>query len=173
MLLRHAKAGRGEPDDHKRALIERGRSDAARIGRFMHDDVYLPDVVLCSTSVRTKDTVKHLLPALGFKPAVHYLSELYLAEPELIVSLVRRTPDEAGSLMIVGHNPGIAECAVRLARVPADRKVRKRYDAMEEKFSTGALAVIDFEVRKWSDVAPGEGELDAFVRPKDLDSSKT
>ncbi len=71
--------------------------------------------------------------------------------------------------MVVGHNPGLERCALALAAVPLEKKLRKRYDVMDEKFPTCALAVIDFDVEKWRDVTPGRGDLDAFVRPKDLE----
>ena len=170
LLLRHAKAEQAGPDDLKRALTDRGEKDCARMGRFLREDVYVPDLILCSSSVRTRQTLKYLLPELGRQPATQYLSELYLAEPEIILSLIRRAPEKVGSLMIVGHNPGLEQCALALAAVPTEKKLRKRYDVMDEKFPTCALAVIDFNVAVWSDVGPGLGELDAFIRPKDMDA---
>ena len=171
LLLRHAKAEGGGADDHKRALEKRGEKDSARMGRFLRDEVYLPDLILSSTSARTRQTVKLLLLELGTAPNVDYRSELYLAEPELILSLIRHAPVEVGVLMVVGHNPGLERCAMALAAVPLEKKLRKRYEVMDEKFPTCALAVIDFDVAAWGDVTPGLGELDAFVRPKDLDQS--
>jgi|HubBroStandDraft_5_1064220.scaffolds.fasta_scaffold74870_2 phosphohistidine phosphatase len=169
LLLRHAKAERETADDAKRGLEKRGEKDSARMGRFLREDVYIPDTILCSSSTRTRETVKLLLPELGAMPNVQYLSELYLAEPEVVLSLVRRAPDRSGVLMVVGHNPGLEQLALALASVPLEKKLRKRYDAMDEKFPTCALAVIDFDVARWADAAPGCGELDAFVRPKDLE----
>lgn len=169
LLLRHAKAEPHAADDHKRALIERGRKDSARLGRFLRDEVYLPDLVLSSDSRRTRQTLDIALPETGAKPQVQYLRELYLAEPEVIFSVIRRAADKAGVLMIVGHNPGLEQAALALAAMPLEKRLRKRYDAMDEKFPTCALAVIDFDVGAWADVMPGLGELDAFVRPKDLD----
>jgi phosphohistidine phosphatase len=169
LLLRHAKAERGDADDLKRPLERRGIKDSARMGRFLREDAYIPDLILCSNSCRTRQTLEHLLPALGATPKTQYLSELYLAEPEVMFALIRRAPDKARSLMIVGHNPGMEQCALALAAVPLERKLRKRYDTMDEKFPTCALAVIDFPGELWRDIAPGQGELDAFVRPKDFD----
>jgi phosphohistidine phosphatase len=139
------------------------------MGRFLREDVYLPDLVLCSSATRTRQTLKSLLPELGMAPQVEFLSELYLAEPEAILSAIRGTPATVGALMIVGHNPGLEQCALALAAVPLEKKLRKRYDTMDEKFPTCALAVIDFDVARWIDVTPGRGELDAFVRPKDFE----
>ncbi len=171
LLLRHAKAERGGADDLKRVLEKRGVKDSARMGRFLREDIYIPDLILCSNATRTRQTLEHLLPELGAAPKVDYLTELYLPEPEVILSLIRRAPDRAGSLMIVGHNPGLEQCALALASVPLERKLRRRYDVMDEKFPTCALAVIDFQIALWRDVVPGLGELDAFVRPKDLEDS--
>jgi phosphohistidine phosphatase len=169
-LLRHAKAEREEHgiDDESRALAPRGREDAVRIGRFLREEIYVADLVLCSTAVRTRQTLELLLPELGARPAVQYLAELYLARRNTILSVIRQARDGAGSLMIVGHNPGLVECAQALTREPDDRKMRKRYLAMAGKFSTGALAVLDFEIAQWRGVEAGTGDLELFVRPKDL-----
>ncbi|HTT98933.1 MAG TPA: histidine phosphatase family protein [Rhizomicrobium sp.] len=169
LLLRHGKAEGQAADDKKRALIARGKSDSIRMGRFLREDAYVPDLILCSDSTRTRQTLDAVLPELHAKPDIKYLAELYLAEPELVLSLARKTNDKIPSLMVVGHNPGLEQCALALAAVPLEKKLRKRYDVMDEKFPTCALAVIDFEVERWRDVTPGRGDLDAFVRPKDLE----
>ena len=170
LLLRHAKAEREVPgiDDEARALAPRGREDAARIGRFLREEFYVADLVLCSTALRTRQTLELLLPELGVRPAVQYLPELYLARRDTILSVIRQARDGADSLMIVGQSPGLADCAQALTREPDDRKMRKRYQAMAEKFSTGSLAVLDFEIAQWHGVEAGSGELEIFVRPKDL-----
>ena len=169
-LLRHAKASpeKAGLQDDRRALIERGRTDAVRIGSFLRDEVYAPGLVLCSTAVRTRQTLDLVLPELEVAPRVRHLDELYLAKASAILALVRQTPDDEASLMVVGHNPGLEDCARELVRQPSDRKLRKRYEAMVEKFPTSSLAVIDFDVAAWGDVAAKTGELEVFVRPKDL-----
>ena len=169
-LLRHAKAERDRHgvDDEARVLAPRGREDAARIGRFLNEEVYIADLVLCSTAARTRETLQLILPQISVKPAVQYLDELYMADSDAILDLVRQTRETAGSLMIVGHNPGLEECARSLVRPPDERKLRKRYETMMEKFPTGALAVIDFAAEQWSAIGGWVGELELFVRPKDL-----
>jgi phosphohistidine phosphatase len=139
------------------------------MGRFLREAGLVPGLVLSSDSRRTRQTIELALPEMGGRPQVKYLRELYLAEPEVIFSAVRRAPDAADTLLIVGHNPGVEQAAIALAAVPLERKLRKRYDAMDEKFPTCAVAAIGFDVPKWRDVMPGIGELDAFVRPKDLE----
>ena len=78
----------------------------------------------------------------------------------------RRTRSK--TLLVVGHNPGMEQFATLLAREPVKRKERDRFDLIEEKFPTAALAVLDFDVSRWRDVAAGQGALIDFVRPRDL-----
>lgn len=167
-LLRHAKASRDEGRDEDRVLAPRGVLDAPRIGQFLREEVYIPDLILCSPAARTRQTLELILPELGAKPQVSYLEDLYLAESEEIAAIAARTGDGVNSLMIVGHNPGLEECARELARLPKERRPRKRYETMAAKFPTGSLAVIDFEIERWAGIRPGLGELELFVRPKDL-----
>jgi phosphohistidine phosphatase len=169
LLLRHGKAEAAAAEDGERALVARGQKDSARMGRFLRDDVYIPDLVYCSPATRTVQTLERVLPELGAAPGIEYKPELYLAEPETIFALIRRAPDKSAVLMIVGHNPGLEQCALALAAVPLEKKLRKRHDAMDGKFPTCALAVVDFAVSRWIDAAPGRGDLDAFVQPKDLE----
>jgi len=170
LLLRHAKAVPADAgiDDHERALLKRGREDAPRLGRYIEQNGYAPEFIVSSTSRRTVETVELVTDELTGTRRIDYLEALYLAEPELILSVVRLAPDKMQSLMVVGHNPGLEHLATLLAREPVKRKERDRFDAIEEKFPTCALAVLDFEVTRWRDVAPGQGALKDFVRPRDL-----
>ena len=77
-------------------------------------------------------------------------------------------PASVSSLMVVGHNPGLEGCAALMAREPVRRKERVRHEALEEKFPTCALAILDFDVGRWRDVVQASGKLVDFVRPKDL-----
>jgi phosphohistidine phosphatase len=170
LLLRHAKAvpGGAKIDDHGRSLAERGRSDAPKMGHYMSERRLLPELVLCSTSARTVETAALALGEFRKNPAVEYLEALYLAEPEAIVAMLQRLPDDAKSVCVIGHNPGLEECAATLARDPITRKEKDVFDQIEEKFPTCALVVLDLEARRWRDLEPGTGALVEFVRPRDL-----
>jgi phosphohistidine phosphatase len=170
LLLRHAKAVPGGPaiEDHERELLARGREDVPRLGRYIAREGYTPDLIIASTARRTVETVELVGDAFAGTQRIDYLEALYLAEPDAILSLIRLTPDTTASLMVVGHNPGLERVATLLAREPVKRRERDRFDAIEEKFPTAALAVLDFAVTRWRDVAPGEGALKDFVRPRDL-----
>ncbi|HEY4986811.1 MAG TPA: histidine phosphatase family protein [Bradyrhizobium sp.] len=168
LLLRHAKTVPGGPDDHERPLLARGRADAPAMGRYIHDHGYEPDLILSSTSRRTVETVELLTVQLQGPARTDYVESLYLAEPGAILAVIRAAPDKVKTLMVVGHNPGMEAIATELAREPVKRKERDRFDLIEEKFPTAALAVLDFDVTRWRDVEASRGALSDFVRPRDL-----
>jgi phosphohistidine phosphatase len=168
LLLRHARAEPGGPDreDRDRALTERGLADAAAMARALKARGYAPSRILCSTARRTVQTAEAVLKAA---PApIAYLESLYLAPPGRLMALAQDAADDDAALMIVGHNPGLEQCAAILARAPVRPRQQHRQDAMEEKFPTAALAVLDFDIVRWKQLSPSEGYLVDFVRPRDL-----
>jgi phosphohistidine phosphatase len=167
-LLRHAKAVPPDPqvDDHARELTVRGMHDASAIARYIRKNGFEPQLLLASTSARTRQTAELVLREIEAK--ADYREELYLAEPGKILSFIQGAPQGISGLMVIGHNPGLEELATRLAREAVRRKERARRDVLEEKFPTAALAVLDFDIAKWRDIGQGAGELADFVRPKDL-----
>jgi phosphohistidine phosphatase len=168
LLLRHAKAVQDSGEgDFARALTERGRGDAARTGHALDTRGYVPDLVLCSSAARTTQTWETLSPELAKAPIVEFTKALYLASPKNILAQIHLTPDEVRTLMVLGHNPGIEECALRLARKPISKAESHKLEDMRGKFPTCALAVLDFEVESWSDAGSG-GILLEFIRPRDL-----
>jgi len=168
LLLRHAKAAQDAGEgDHARPLADRGRKDAGHMGHAMDVRGYLPDSVICSTSHRTTQTWDLLSVELAKSPAIEFRKELYLASPRQIVEQVHQTGDGVRSLMVIGHNPGIQECAIRLARRPVSKSEAHKLEDMREKFPTCAVAILDFDTESWSDVTGG-GILLEFIRPRDL-----
>lgn len=169
-LLRHAKTVPANPgiEDHDRELLERGRNDVPAVGAYMVAKRYLPDLILSSTARRTVETVELLSETLPRAQHIEYTDRLYLAGQKEMLAVIRSVPPTVTRLLIVGHNPGIEQLATALSRQPVKRKERDRFDQIEEKFPTCALAVLDFAVARWRDVTPGRGELIDFVRPRDL-----
>ena len=170
VLLRHAKAIPAAPDldDRDRRLADSGRSDAIRMGQFLKDEGCVPDLVLCSTALRTRETLDLIIPQLFATPVIRHLPELYLARWLTIVNLVRQVRERADTLMIVSHNPGLEEAARKLARPPGDTKARKLHQLLESEYPTAAVAVFEFDADLWSAVDRGEGDLQIFVRPRDF-----
>ena len=120
ILLRHGKADSvsGTGGDLERGLTDRGRRDAALMGRVLADAGFAPDLVMVSSARRTRETWDELEPAF---PAakVEFSRGLYLATAQHLAHSVDASGDEAGCLMIVGHNPGLHELAIARAGAAA------------------------------------------------------
>jgi phosphohistidine phosphatase len=161
VLLRHAKSAwpAGVPD-HDRPLNPRGRRDAAAVGRWLRETHRVPDLVLCSTARRTRETWQLAERELGAQPPVRFEPEVYEAPPARLLDLVRGLPPEAGTVVVVGHDPGVPG----LARALADRGDPAQ---IPDKFPTAALAVVEL-TGSWSRLGPGPARLVAFVSPRDL-----
>lgn len=162
LLLRHAKSSWEAPSlpDRDRPLSKRGRSAADRMGRLLRERDLVPDVVVCSSSVRTRETLERL----GLEGAETTLEDrLYGASGEELLARVREAPDVAGSLAVIAHNPGIQELAVELASGDAGSDA----DRLRAKFPTGALAVFEVD-RSWSKMGADGATLRSFVVPKEL-----
>jgi phosphohistidine phosphatase len=167
LLLRHAKSdwSVGGQRDIDRVLAERGRKVAPLVGRYLARHALRPDRVLVSSARRTRETWDFVAPAFTDAPAVAYEPRLYEAAPKLLLEVVREAPDNAHTLMLVGHNPGMQQLADLLVGA-GDIRARQ---SLVEKFPTAAFAVIDFPVDRWRGVEPSTGRLDRFVTPKMLD----
>jgi phosphohistidine phosphatase len=170
MLLRHAKSDWDDAKlgDHDRPLSGRGRKDAPRLGRHLRAKKWEPELVLCSTSLRTRETWDLVAPELKSKPQVYFERALYLAAWPQLLSAVQATSEKVRALMLIGHNPGMEQLAAQLTAEPRGAGERERVAAMRRKFPTCALAVIELD-GAWKGAAHGTGKLAAFVRPKDLD----
>lgn len=164
-ILRHAKSSWAQPGvrDYDRALDERGQSDLPRIADMLGAKGYLPGAILCSPSVRTRMTLHGIMSAYGEPPKIDYDENLYTGPPEAYWEALQAR-QEAGDVMIVGHNP---MCEI-VAGEAAPKGEPAAISRMKSKFPTGALAVIDFDADEWSDVRPGRGRLVDFIVPREL-----
>jgi phosphohistidine phosphatase len=160
-LLRHAKSSWDEPalPDFERPLAPRGRRDARLMAKHLRRLETAPELVLCSSAVRTRETLELLRPDLS-DDYVQLEDQLYGASSETLLHRLRAVPDEIGSVLLIGHNPGLQELALELARNGRER------EQLEAKFPTAALATL--VVPSWSGLNPGSADLLAFVRPKQL-----
>lgn len=167
LLLRHAKSSLGEAgqQDHERTLNKRGERSAQRVGDWLRQRQITPDLVLCSTARRTRQTLDGIMPFAGATPSVELLPALYLAGAPTILERVRGAPDTATCMMVIGHNPGFEV----LAGLLVDQGDATALLHLSEKFPTGALADIHFPADRWKAVGPHLGRLEAFIRPRDLD----
>jgi phosphohistidine phosphatase len=169
MLLRHAKTESDAPSgrDQDRRLDDRGHKDAAKIGEWMAEHPPFPDTVLVSPAVRAKQTWDIAWEAMQDQvdePQVEFLPELYGADPSQLLEVIRTAtlPANPKRVMLVGHNPGMHELALMLTG-SGDAAGRK---ALADNLPTAGLAIFDFDVKDWGDVAYRRGELVLFVSPK-------
>lgn len=163
MLLRHAKTERDSPTgrDRDRRLDERGRTDAGVIGDWMVRHSALPDRVLVSTAVRTRETWD-LLPEAIRRIPVEHVGELYMAEPSDILEVIHTVQDEPKRLLIIAHNPGLHEIAVALTK-HGDAAARHE---LNRNLPTCGLLTIALPVKSWDEVSLHTGTLEQFVTPK-------
>lgn len=160
LILRHAKAEQNSPSgrDHDRPLADRGRNDAAHMGKALRKLALLPGHVISSDSARTRETAEHFLEKCHYDGPVAFLSELYHAAPTAIVDVVRRQETKS-PLLVIGHNPGLEQLAADLAGAHEGSVV----------FPTSALARIDFEIDDWSQIENGSGSLMFLLNPAVVD----
>jgi phosphohistidine phosphatase len=164
LLLRHAKSSWDDPslDDFDRPLATRGREAAPLVGGELARRDWAPEMVLVSRAVRTRQTWELVAAELGAKAAVEFAEGLYEASPQALLAEIGRTPEGVGTLMLIGHNPGLEELAKLLAAKDSDPDALKR---MREKFPTAALARFKFDGR-WSDLEAGTAKLTHFLQPE-------
>jgi phosphohistidine phosphatase len=126
-----------------------------------------PGRVTVSPSLRTQETWKYAAAALRPQPPAQTVEQLYDATPHAIFDIVKGTPAKAGSLLVIGHNPGMHELALMLI-ASGDIETRER---LREKLPTCGLAVIDFAIDDWGRLHARSGRLERFVTPKSLENT--
>jgi phosphohistidine phosphatase len=170
MLLRHAKTENDAPSgrDQDRRLDQRGRTDAAQIGGWIGRHPPVPDLVLVSPAIRAHQTWEIAAEAMknvSPQPRIELLPELYGADPSQLLQTVRAASSaDPKTLLLVGHNPGMHELALALT---GSGEAAGR-NALADNLPTSGLAVLDFAVDDWDDVAFRRGRLVLFVSPKRL-----
>ncbi|WP_327066538.1 SixA phosphatase family protein [Kitasatospora sp. NBC_01302] len=163
IVLRHAKADWPEVTDHERPLADRGRHQAPAAGRWLADSGIDPDYVLCSTSLRTRETWKlaaHELPKRARKTV--FEDRIYDATAGEIIEVLQETPDAYADVLLVGHNPGVQNLTEVLAGDASlgDELVQLRRGG----FPTAGIVVLTFE-GSWKDVEPGVATLVSYFAP--------
>ena len=163
-LLRHAKSGwNDEIEDHERPLSRAGRDAARLIARHLPTATGRLDLVLCSSALRTRETLDLVLAAFAMRPRVLIEDELYLAATAVLLNRLRTLAEPEERVMLIGHNPGLHELALMLARTDS-----RPYRALAGgKFPTAARA--SFRIAPgWSAIDRSQHELVDYATPKSL-----
>jgi phosphohistidine phosphatase len=194
ILLRHAKSDWPDVPDRDRPLAKRGRRDAPRIGRWLHEHRYQPDVVVVSAATRTRQTWDLVAPELGGSPAVHFEPRAYAASALTLLYLVQELPARYRTALLIAHNPGLSELAASLAapqesdraaappesdRAAAPRESDRAAAPPESdratdngprpaiSLPTAAVAVFEFD-GDWPSLTPGHARLISLTIPAEL-----
>ena len=159
LVLRHAKSSWDDTalDDHERPLNERGRRDGPRMGELVREHRLTPDIIISSDAVRARRTAEAVAKATRYAGEVRLDRLLYLASPADILAVLRTIREtKAGTVMIVGHNPGLEELVTQLT-------------GEQQDLPTAALAQIGLPIDRWRDLKMStRGRLLDLWRPKEL-----
>ena len=164
-VLRHAKSSWDDPglDDHERPLAPRGRRAVEAIAAYLDASGIAPEVVLCSSSRRTRETLEGV--AVGGEHMIE--PALYAAGTEEVLDRLRQLPDDVSSVMLIGHNPAAQMLVLRLTNHDSTGRVDPERDEVKRKFPTGALATLAFDC-SWRELAPGLRRASGIHLPKRL-----
>jgi phosphohistidine phosphatase len=153
VVVRHAKsAWPDDVPDEQRPLNPRGRRDAPVAGRWIRERVERVDAVVCSTAARTRQTWALIAPELGDAPDPVFDERVYAATVEELLAVVRGISADAGSMLLVGHNPGVSDLVFSLTGEHVELK-------------TSAIAVLGV-TGSWADAAPGRVRLIEHATPR-------
>lgn len=167
-LLRHAKSDWDDPvaRDFDRPLNRRGEKAALLMGQFARARKMQFDLLVASPAVRVVETLDMFFTGYGETLAPRWDRRIYLASSPTLFDVVRDFPDQADSVLMAGHNPGLEELILDL--VPDDGANPLRED-VEVKFPTASIAVLDLALDSWAQAGENLASLVGFTRPRDLD----
>jgi len=159
-LLRHAKAAAAAVGDadRERPLTERGQRAARALARWMAEKRLEPELILCSSATRTRQTLALILPSFARARQVLYEDALYLADARGLLARLRQVPASVASVLLVGHNPGLEELAAQLAG--GSRR-------LGDGLPTGALVVFELAA-DWDEAGDKAARFVGLVTPKEL-----
>jgi len=145
-------------------LAPGGGRAADRMCDYLNAEEIRPELALCSSALRTRETLARILPGLGSELTVRIEPSLYSFDADALLQRLQQLPADVGSVMLIGHNPAMQELASLLA-ARGDR-----LDELRRGFPTAALAELDLGGGSWRELAPGTGRLTRFVVPRELGS---
>jgi phosphohistidine phosphatase len=163
-LLRHAKSD-WESEfslDHERGLAPRGEKAAKQISRYWDEIGFHVDTCYCSDAVRCLKTWEILETHYSSTDHFEERSEIYQADLDSLLDLVRYAPETSQSLLLIGHNPGLEELAEYL--ILGERR-EELHNPLFTKFPTTAFLGISLSVESWRDISPGHASIILYWIP--------
>jgi phosphohistidine phosphatase len=152
ILLRHAKAEESylAKTDFERKLTKRGIEDANKMGHYFKNLNLMPDIIYCSDSMRTKQTIQEFKKASSIDVEVEFTHDLYHALGADFFKIFKECNKQ--NIMIVGHNMGISAVADWLSETNV------------EELPTCGLIVLEFE----NEIELEKGKVITYQVPKEL-----
>lgn len=162
-LLRHAKSGWDNPslEDFDRPLSDRGRREAQWLGDLLRTRGISPSRIVCSSAQRTRETLAGVLPALSREASIDVTRRLYEAPAERLLTVIREQLPTDGSVMLIGHNPGLED----LANMLGGTGDRLTIAALRDKYPPAGLASFEVDAARWSDLGAANARLVGFETP--------
>jgi phosphohistidine phosphatase len=165
-VMRHAKSSWGDAglNDFDRPLNARGRKAAAEIGKELRHRGIRFDAVIASPAMRVRETLTDLASGYGADFDVRFDPRIYEAMVDHLLTIVREISEDVSAPLLVGHNPGLQNLVLELAREDSNRRHH-----LEAKFPTAAVAILHLPARHWQDVETSSAEIAGLILPKELD----
>ncbi len=167
LLMRHAKSSWDDLDhsDHQRPLNNRGIKAAPKMGRFIVENDLTPKLILSSTATRARQTTALVSEQFDLDIETRFIDDLYsFSGFHTPLNIIRSNGDKQSPVLLIGHNPTMEELAEELTGAGSS----SARSLMYQKYPTAALAEIDFDIPRWTDLQTGIGTLIRFTRPRDL-----
>ena len=156
-LLRHAKSSWKDESlpDFERPLNRRGKDACEKVGQYLKHELIVPELILSSPAVRTRETVERVLKAAKLSVEVRFDQRIYEAGGLRLLEVVSQIENERKTVLLVGHNPGLEELLML-------------FTGTAERLSTAALARLEIKSSKWANAADKRARLAWLVKPRKL-----
>jgi phosphohistidine phosphatase len=156
-ILRHAKSSWDDAalSDFERPLNERGLKAAPLVGSVMKKNQFQPELILSSPARRAEQTAALIKQSAGIGGAIRFDERIYEASPARLLEVISEQEEKIQSVMLVGHNPGL-------------EGLLKFLTGELQPMPTAALAIVDLEAEKWSQINSSKGNLRTLIRPKEI-----
>jgi phosphohistidine phosphatase len=157
-LLRHAKSSWGDATlaDFDRPLNERGKRASEAIGNYLKSNSITPELIICSTALRTRETLAIVTKTAELNTEVRYDERIYEASRSRLAEVISEIENDRNVVMLIGHNPGMEEILLLLT-------------GKRQEMSTGTLAKIVFDTMSWTTTVEKRGTLESIVSPRELE----
>tara|TARA_Y100001970_G_C14159549_1_gene817679 strand:+ start:832 stop:1407 length:576 start_codon:yes stop_codon:yes gene_type:complete len=166
ILMRHAKSSwdNSYKDDFDRPLNSRGKENAQMVAKHIHSLGFKPELTLCSSAARCKQTLELIIPYFPTKMHIRYLDELYLAPERTILEMIKSIELSINQMLVIGHNPGLSDLSQSLIY-----SSNKKNDYFEtQQFPTSAASIFEMSINNWLNLKLSDSKIIDFVTPKKL-----